>query len=815
MKRFIFTSMLACASGLLLLPALMLAQYGISKPPALTDSAGKYTTAPSGKPFADWLISSVVPGPLDTSINRATGTHTGLLWYRDWLTFNGKPDTIAGPFVGDDMTQIGGLLRTSDYNTFMGALYPTDSLAMLASETTTGFLRYSDFYSFSKKLDTLTGPQANQNTSGYLYYGDWDYFNQKPDTTIGQFANLTHSGFLKYYDWDYFSTKPDTTIGPFADATHSGFLYYYDWLYFSTKPDTTIGPFVDATHSGLLYYYDWLSFTNKPDTVIGPFASPSPTMTSPVVTALAICGDPNLFAGTWGGGAYLSINNGASPWIAAGLTNNYIYAFAVSGTKLFAATDGAGVFLSSNNGTSWTAVNTGLTDIYVPALIFSGTNLFAATLNHGVFLSTDYGTSWTEVSTGLPMDVNFLALAVSGTDLFAGSSGNGVFLSTDNGTSWTAVNTGLTYLYVYALAVSGTNLFAGTYGGGVFLSTDNGSSWAPVNTGLTNTDVQVLAVSGTDLFAGTDGGVFLSTDNGTSWAPVNTGLTNTNIRAFAVSEFNHVFAGTLGGAFLSLDNGAHWSPTDNTGTSGFLKQYDWVKFNNKSDTDTLRGPFASLTNSGLISYLDFAYWNTKPDTVIGSFASAITSGFLYYYDWLYFSTKPDTVIGPIASDVQAGFLSYADHATLTDLTARRDSLAYGGLWISPDNADTVFMGDATDTTRILHWQPDNYLKNIVAQDSELVIGAGGLYEASYNMHVVGTGTVIVTFCVNDAIDGRFTVKLPTTTETIASSAPQMVDLSAYDEVKLQVEITNSAGVTFIFDRAQLHLTRLDNKPGGM
>ena len=44
---------------------------------------------------------------------------------------------------------------------------------------------------------------------------------------------------------------------------------------------------------------------------------------------------------------------------------------AVSGTNLFAGTYGGGVFLSTNNGTSWTAVNTGLTNTDVYALAVS------------------------------------------------------------------------------------------------------------------------------------------------------------------------------------------------------------------------------------------------------------------------------------------------------------------------------------------------------------------------------------------------------------------------------------------------------------
>jgi len=102
--------------------------------------------------------------------------------------------------------------------------------------------------------------------------------------------------------------------------------------------------------------------------------------------------------------------------------------FAVSGTNLFAGTDGGGVFLSTDNGTNWTAVNNGLPDnTSVYAFAVSGTNLFAGT-SGGVFLSTDNGTSWTPVNNGLTYPYpHVYALAASGTNLFAGTYHGGVW----------------------------------------------------------------------------------------------------------------------------------------------------------------------------------------------------------------------------------------------------------------------------------------------------------------------------------------------------------------------------------------------------
>jgi len=191
----------------------------------------------------------------------------------------------------------------------------------------------------------------------------------------------------------------------------------------------------------------------------------------------------------------LLFDNCKAQWIQTnGPYGGIVNCFVVSGTNLFAGTDGGGVFLSTNNGTSWTVVNNGLTSTYVSSFAVSGTNLFAGTYGGGVSLSTNNGTSWTAVNNGLT-STSVWSLVVSGTNLFAGTSGGGVFLSTNNGTNWTAVNTGMTNTDVWSLAVSGTNLFAGTYEGGVFLSTNNGTSWTAVNNGLTNTSVPISVQS--------------------------------------------------------------------------------------------------------------------------------------------------------------------------------------------------------------------------------------------------------------------------------------------------------------------------------
>jgi hypothetical protein len=151
----------------------------------------------------------------------------------------------------------------------------------------------------------------------------------------------------------------------------------------------------------------------------------SKTGTSLFFLSLAVSPNGFLFAGNLYG-VLSSSDNGAS-WNYTGLTNTeYVKALALSGTNLFAGTWGGGVFLTTNNGTSWSAVKQGLTSSLIQALLVSGSNLFAGTYNGGVFLSTDEGTSWNQINAGLT-NTDVTALAISGTNLFAGTYGGGVW----------------------------------------------------------------------------------------------------------------------------------------------------------------------------------------------------------------------------------------------------------------------------------------------------------------------------------------------------------------------------------------------------
>jgi len=134
----------------------------------------------------------------------------------------------------------------------------------------------------------------------------------------------------------------------------------------------------------------------------------------------AVSGD-SCFIGT-PDGIFRTVSNGLAwmPFNPALSTKESrdVRCLAVIGTDLFAGTWGGGVFMSGDKGITWMAVNSGLADWYIKSIAVSGTDLFAGTRDGGVFLSTDNGTTWAAVGSGLPGKI-IDSLVVSGPYLLA------------------------------------------------------------------------------------------------------------------------------------------------------------------------------------------------------------------------------------------------------------------------------------------------------------------------------------------------------------------------------------------------------------
>ena len=173
-----------------------------------------------------------------------------------------------------------------------------------------------------------------------------------------------------------------------------------------------------------------------------------------------------LFAGTEVG--VYSITNNGTNWTAAGLATSDIRSLATYGNQVFAGTYGDGAFYSNNNGATWNAINTGLTDTIILSLLHAGgTTIYAGTYN-GVYKTINNGSTWTLLNTnGAPTNAVY-AFAMFGSTIITGGYG-GVYVSNNGGSNWTTANTGLTIYDVRALAIQGGNLYAGVGQGGVWV----------------------------------------------------------------------------------------------------------------------------------------------------------------------------------------------------------------------------------------------------------------------------------------------------------------------------------------------------------
>lgn len=96
-----------------------------------------------------------------------------------------------------------------------------------------------------------------------------------------------------------------------------------------------------------------------------------------IVSALFVHGDDIYCAD---GTHVVRSSDDGTTWTEAdsGLSGINLYAFASSGNNIFAGTWGGGVFLSTNRGVNWTSVNQGLGESYIAGLGVTGLYLFAS-----------------------------------------------------------------------------------------------------------------------------------------------------------------------------------------------------------------------------------------------------------------------------------------------------------------------------------------------------------------------------------------------------------------------------------------------------
>ncbi len=168
-----------------------------------------------------------------------------------------------------------------------------------------------------------------------------------------------------------------------------------------------------------------------------------------LVHALAKTDDGTLYAGTSGKGVH-SYKERTPGWTRLrqglrdheGLVENFIRVLAVDKEQgLYAGTFDGGVFRSVDGGQTWLPISRALPNDSIRGLISNDRGVYVAT-GRGIFKTVDKGRQWVPLNKGLSnLSIQVLIESEKG-GFYAGTS-SGVFRSDDDGLTWTAVSQGL------------------------------------------------------------------------------------------------------------------------------------------------------------------------------------------------------------------------------------------------------------------------------------------------------------------------------------------------------------------------------------
>jgi photosystem II stability/assembly factor-like uncharacterized protein len=168
-----------------------------------------------------------------------------------------------------------------------------------------------------------------------------------------------------------------------------------------------------------------------------------------LVHALALSSDGTLFAGTSGKGI-VRFKAQSTGWVRQqhglkdheGMTENFIRVLTIDPEGgIYAGTFDGGVFCSIDGGMTWRPISRALPNDSIRGILFNSRGLFVAT-GHGIFKTTDKGRQWVPLNKGLTsMAIQVLIESGAGV-LYAGTS-DGAFRSDDDGRTWNAINQGI------------------------------------------------------------------------------------------------------------------------------------------------------------------------------------------------------------------------------------------------------------------------------------------------------------------------------------------------------------------------------------
>ena len=301
--------------------------------------------------------------------------------------------------------------------------------------------------------------------------------------------------------------------------------------------------------------------------------------------------DRTVYAGS-NHGVFKS-NDGGYTFVFAGSPGNgIVYALAKSGTNLYAGTGGGGFWVSADNGATWT--NTGIAKgIGLSLNTDSEGNVYAGTNFEGAFVrpiepSSFRPSPWRAIAWDNIRNCNCQnghAIAIDPSDnehIFFTTNDGGLLLSKDGGGSWSDLSTnGLGARAPRSVGFDPRNpkrIYVGGYtGNGFWRTSDGGKSWTRSFFGPPNvypTQPVVDPIDGTVYVATLSMGVYKSTDYGATFTRIDQAadaapgvFLNIGGRGLVMDPKNRhaLFLAARGkGVWKTVDGGVSWVQVDPT-----------------------------------------------------------------------------------------------------------------------------------------------------------------------------------------------------------------------------------------------------------
>lgn len=458
---------------------------------------------------------------------------------------------------------------------------------------------------------------------------------------------------------------------------------------------------------------------------------------TPTAVAVTTSGsDPTLYVGTWGNGAYVSHDRGAT-WRLIDAGQGQVTSIAIypnDDRSMIMGTANLGVIEVTDDGNVGPRPSIGLSDRRVNAVAIARTKPFRmyAGTDAGLYFSEDNGLTW-KVFGLASMQVEQIALdPADGAAVYVSTAGDGVYKTSDSGRTWSKY--GLSGMPVGALLrspVSSKAIYASILGGAVAKlaplklakshpgTADRAGSGDPQPVsvvpgsdspelaasvpvyshgpyGGTVNDLTMDPKTPTTLYAATESGMYKSTDNGDSW--VKTSLPDVNVYALAVdpNDSSHIYAGTRGeGFFVSSDGGGTWNEMADP-VIGDKIIYTLAVDPTQPNTIYAGGREANVDGTNTNNWGGGAFKSTDGGQTWMAINQGLPEGWLYALaidpsqpGVLYAGTHS---MGVYKSTDGGATWSARNQGFLTTFTANPDNLKIRSLAINPQNPSSLVAG---------------------------------------------------------------------------------------------------------------------------